>query len=280
MLNKKYILGLICLIMLFTILPFISALELPSQTRTINGGCEILTPDFTEIQQNADLNLYFHVYNQTSYANDDTTNCTFHLYSLENGGLHTLIIPDVSFLPPRDFSVFINGTTNLSHIGRYSYLFECGIPAEHIKTSDQYQVCGIEGEFEVTPNGEEATIGKAVFYIGLLAILLFFIGLSIFGFVSFNNLLARVGLFGFSYLLLIAITFIGWNMANDFITSSPFLIYMLKIMFIVLMAGLFPLVIGAFAYYVIMLFKIKEIENLMKHGMSEQEAEHRAGRKR
>ena len=33
--------------------------------------------------------------------------------------------------------------------------------------------------FDITPNGEDASIGKAVFYIGLLAVLLFFLGLNL-----------------------------------------------------------------------------------------------------
>jgi hypothetical protein len=46
-----------------------------------------------------------------------------------------------------------------------------------------------------------------------------------------------------------------------------------------LVVGMFPLVIGAFAWYVLMLFKIKEIERLMSKGMDMGEAEKRQGRK-
>jgi hypothetical protein len=134
-------------------------------------------------------------------------------------------------------------------------------------------------DFTITPNGEEASVGKAIFYIGLLFILLFFLALVVISFVYFDNLLNRVGMVGLGYLMIIAITFIGWNMANDFLTSSPFLIEMFRILFLVLMIGTFPLLIGAFAWYLIMLFKIKEIENLMKHGMSEQEASYRVKRR-
>ena len=133
--------------------------------------------------------------------------------------------------------------------------------------------------FKVTPNGEDATIGQGILYGFLLLILICFLIGSISLFAKYENLLSKVGMLGLSYLLLIAITFVAWNMAKDFITSSPFLISMLNIMFIVLVIGFFPLVIGAFAWYFIMLFKIKEIENLMKHGFSEQEAHERVRRK-
>ena len=135
-------------------------------------------------------------------------------------------------------------------------------------------------DFTITPNGEEASVGKAVFYIGLLFVLLFFLALCVLAFANFENLLARVGMVGLGYLLLIAITFIGWNMAGDFLTSSPFLVEMLRIFFWVLIIGTFPLLIGAFAWYVLMLFKVKEIERLMTKGMDMDEAERRtSGRK-
>jgi len=132
--------------------------------------------------------------------------------------------------------------------------------------------------FEVTPNGEEVNVGKAIFYIGLLGVLIVFLGLSLVGFVKFDNLLAKVGLFGLSYLLLMAITFVGWNMASDFLTSSPFIASMLRILFFVLIGGLFPLIVGSFAYYFIMITKIKEIERLMNKGLPYDEAERRVKR--
>lgn len=134
-------------------------------------------------------------------------------------------------------------------------------------------------DFKVTPNGEDSNVGSAILYIGVLAVLIIFLILSIYSFVTFDNLLNRVGMLGLSYLFLIAITFIGWNMANDFLTSAPFLVEMLRILFFVLIIGAFPLLIGSFAYYFIMLFKIKEIERLMGKGMSGEEAERRVKHK-
>ncbi len=131
--------------------------------------------------------------------------------------------------------------------------------------------------FSITPNGEDATTGKAVFYIGLLFVLLFFFGVSIFFFSDTDNLLTRVGSLGFAYLLLISITFIAWNMAKDFLTSSPFLIEMMRIVFFILLAGAFPLLVGMFAYYLILVFKIKEIQRLMDKGIGYDEAKKRAG---
>jgi len=134
-------------------------------------------------------------------------------------------------------------------------------------------------DYFVTPNGEEVSSGKSIFYIGLLAVLIFFMVLGIYAFVSFDGLLSRVGMFGISYLILIAITFVGWNMANDFLTSAPFIASFLRILFFVLTIGVLPLVIGGFAWFVIMAFKVKEIQRLMDRGFSMDEAERRQGKK-
>jgi len=134
--------------------------------------------------------------------------------------------------------------------------------------------------FEVTPNGQVLTSGQAFINIGLLSILIIFLIGCVAFFLHGNNLLVKVGTLGFGYLLLIAITFISWNMASDFLLSAPFVASMLRILFFVLMAGLFPLLLGSFGWYFFMLFRIKEIQSLMDKGMDMDEAEKRVkGRK-
>jgi hypothetical protein len=175
-------------------------------------------------------------------------------------------------MTPNGAGLWIYNFCNTSQLGRYD-------------VSGMGDINGVDTGFsvlwfEVTPNGESITTGKALFYIGLISILIIFLVLSMTSFVRFENLLNRVSMIGLSYLLLIAITFVGWNMAKDFVTSSPFIIEMLWIIFLVLMIGAFPLLIGAFAWYVMMLFKIKEIQDLMNKGFSFDDAETRVKNRR
>lgn len=133
-------------------------------------------------------------------------------------------------------------------------------------------------EGNVTNSTYVAGTGEAIVYGTLNLVLLVFL-VGCFGvFLYFNNIIARVFSFGVGYLLVVALSFVGWQMANDFLTSV-FLIEMFRIIFLVFMIGTFPLVIGGFAWYFIMLFKIKEIDRLMTKGMSYDEAERRQGRK-
>jgi hypothetical protein len=133
----------------------------------------------------------------------------------------------------------------------------------------------------ITPSGEEATIGKAILYIGLLFLFVCFLIVSISIFVKYNtNLITKTGMFGLSYLLLVTTTFIGWQMSKAFLTSSPFLIEMLWLLFFILMIGIVPVILGAFAYILIITIKIKEIQRLMDHGFSQNDAQDRVRRKK
>lgn len=226
---------LICMILLIVILPIVSGLTIGTFK---NGEC---------------VNLF-----QTC------SNCTY-------ANITSVIYPN---------GTSIIGNVDMTKSGTYYSFKYCNTTLNGI-----YQVTGIGDpdavvevwnyDFVISPNGEDATEGKAVFYIGLLIVLLVFLVGAVVIFMESENLLARVGMFGLGYLLLMAITFIGWNMASDFLTSSPFLISMLRILFWVLVAGVFPLVVGGFAYYVLMLFNIKEIERLMTKGFSYEDAQRR-----
>jgi hypothetical protein len=238
-----------------------------SGTSTI--GIEVEHPYIDPYKINDTIKFHFHIFNASNGLQIRATSlmsCSFHLYN--STGSHIFKNNyNVGSDDILDYEQIILGG-NFTKAGQYAYVFQCNNSAEGGYYSNT---------FSVTPNREEATTGKAVFYIGLLFVLLFFFGISIYFFSDTDNLLTRVGSLGFAYLLLIAITFIAWNMASDFLTSSPFLIQMMRIVFFILLAGAFPLLVGMFAYYLIMLFRIKEIQRLMDRGIGYDEASKRAG---
>jgi hypothetical protein len=127
---------------------------------------------------------------------------------------------------------------------------------------------------ETTNSTYVAGTGEAIVYLGLNGVLLIFLIICFVIFLNFNSLLSRVSSFGMGYLLIISISFVSWQMANDFLTSE-FLIAIFRIIFLILMIGAFPLLIGAFAWYIYMLTQINEIKRLMSKGFSEDEASRR-----
>jgi hypothetical protein len=129
--------------------------------------------------------------------------------------------------------------------------------------------------FDVTPNGEVPTEANAIFYIGLLALLTFFFAILAYFGMSSESIWIRAAALGFGYLFLIGISFVAWNMAADFITSSPFLVTFLYWAFIVLMIGFFPFLLILFAYGIYMMVTVKEIKDMIERGIPENEAAER-----
>lgn len=137
-----------------------------------------------------------------------------------------------------------------------------------------------DDNFGITPNGEVATSASAIFYIGLLGLLVIFFGLLVYFGVTTDHIWVKATSWGFGYLFLIGISFIAWRMSADFLTSSPFLIDFLRITFYVLMIGFFPFILVLFVYGVYMMLTIKEITDMIDKGIPEGEARERAGWKK
>jgi len=243
----------------------------PSQTTPIEAGYLVIETGFPEYHKaGEDFYIHTHVYNGSDgLLLTEGINCYYHFYDHQiNGGEH--IDQGVLTLYGDGYYNYTNGSL-LTTVGLYSVLIWCNSTEQGGFT---------KYAFQITPTGLALQSGTSGIYIAILFLLVIFLVLSIMSFARFDNLLNRVGMIGLSYLLLIAITFIGWNMANDFITSAPFLISMLRILFFVLIIGVFPMVIGGFAWYFLMLWRIKEIQRLMDKGMDQNEAEHRVKRRR
>lgn len=159
----------------------------------------------------------------------------------------------------------------------YNYTFS------QTQTIGTYVVSGI-GDPDGTPTiwnytftiGKDLSIAVALFYVVLLALSVFgFIMIIYFG-VTTQHLFIKTFSVGFGYLFVIAISFIAWRMAADFISSAVFLVSFFKITFIVVTIGFFPLLVSLFVYGVYMMLTIKEIQDMMERGIPESEATERA----
>ena len=139
---------------------------------------QILTPAFDTLKQGQDREFHWHVYNQSDYLTNDTTNCSFHLYSRMDEGEHIYVERDVrTFVEHRDFEVFINGS-NFTKVGDYSVLIECFSPIGIKATSGI--VGALEFSFKVTPTGFRSDLKVIIIPICFLviSILIFLIGLT------------------------------------------------------------------------------------------------------
>ena len=79
---------------------------------------------------------------------------------------------------------------------------------------------------------------------------------------------------------MVAISFISWNMSANFMTTAPFMIEFLRIVFIVLTVAIFPVLIGLFVYGIWMMMRIDEMKKLQEQGYSDTEAAEKVSRRK
>ena len=270
--SKKASLLIVMLTLFLAFLPFVQAVS-PFISSSVSG-CQI-TPIIREsLKVSQDFDFNFHVFNVSNGVplSDATLSCYFHFYNQTGDHVFSKMLandPSSEHLVINEWAERMSGG-NISTTGSYAYVMQC---------NSTTLGCVDKGYFIVTNSGYDATTGRATIDIGLLLILVIFLAGAVAIFMSSENLLAKVGMVGCGYLLLIAITFIAWQLAGDFLLSAPFLVSIFRIIFLALVIGLIPLVIGGFAWYFYMLFRIKEIQNLMDRGIGYEEAERRQGRK-
>jgi hypothetical protein len=134
-------------------------------------------------------------------------------------------------------------------------------------------------QFEITPNGERPTTAKGILYAGLILLLFLLFGTCVYYFINSKDLLPRIATSLVAYLFLIAIAFVAWNMSLDFLTSTPFIPSMFRIMFYFLLYALFPLILVLSIYGIYMMIEMKEIQKLIDRGIPEAEIAERNERK-
>lgn len=131
--------------------------------------------------------------------------------------------------------------------------------------------------FSITPNGEEPTTAKAFFYIGLLALLVFFLVLIFWAHLQDQSHLARFWWFSFMWIPIWAILFIGWSMSRDFLTSGGAITSIFWWAFLVI-GVVYPFfILGLVLYTFYYIYQQKEVQRLITRGFSLEDAQNRAG---
>lgn len=126
--------------------------------------------------------------------------------------------------------------------------------------------------FFITPNGEIPTTAKGILYGGILFVLVILFVLGLYGGKEAENIVGKSAFFLTSYLILIGIVFISWNLSLDYMTSAPFMASFFRIIFLFLLYSLFPIILILTFYTLWMIRKIDVIENMINKGMPVDEA--------
>lgn len=218
-------------------------------------------------QTSEELNLKIPVIDENNLPADDTTACQISINRPDD----TALINDanMSFFGGGYFNITLN-TSQTSMNGEHAVTMCCQNGANGCSTFP----------IEFTPNGERPNPAKSYLYLGLFIALVFFLALAIYGVVTVENLWGRFSLFWVAWLFLIAVTFVAWNLSQDFLTGAPFIASMFRIVFWVVMGASFPLVLVSIAWVVYTHTVTKEMRNMMEKGMSPEEAYERSTRRR
>ena len=176
------------------------------------------------------------------------------------------------------------GTTlvNQQVMTKNGAVFDLNLTANQTDVLGEYQFtisCSQAGSsssknlvFFITPNGELPTSAKGIMYLGLLAVLIIFFVIGIYCIKESQGIVGKSAFGLVSYLLMIGVTFIAWNLSMDYLTSAPFLASFFRIFFYVLLYALFPLILFLTFYTMWMIKKIDVIENMIDKGMPIDEA--------
>lgn len=132
----------------------------------------------------------------------------------------------------------------------------------------------------VTPNGKLPTTAKGILYGVLLIIFVVFFVITLYKGLEEDGIVMKSVFLFISYLMLMGITFIGWNLSADYLTSAPFLTAFFRILWLFFMYALFPIILVLTFYTMWMMKEIKEIKGLMDRGIPMDEAVGRKGGKK
>lgn len=184
---------------------------------------------------------------------------------------------------PNSSSFIINKAMTYSSGGDFSYNLNftaLGFYPSKVSCSDAGQNGTSTFDIQITPNGENPSTANGILYLGLLGVLIIFLVMAIAGiFKMENSLIGRFAFLNVAYLLLMAVLFVSWSMANDFLTGSPFIASMLKVMFYFSMYAFFPYFLCTMFWMIYMVITVKEIQTMMDKGIPEDEAYERTIKK-
>lgn len=196
-------------------------------------------------------------YVQLTQAVTNSTYCNLTKVQYPNNTIQTIGIYMTKNGNDYNYTYFTNA------LGEHSYITCCN--------PDGVETC-VGVTFDVTPNGEEASISNALFYYGM--IFLFFITLisCIYLSIKLKKIWMRMLFVCLSYLSLIIITFIIWQMCVNFVSGISFIPTITYMIWVISMICFFPFIIIMGLYILNLEAKELEVTTKIKMGYSEDEA--------
>ena len=254
--------------MLCLVLPiFISAVKPPSVETGFGTevGLTIEYPPIGSLKINRDMDFYFHVFNTTNELPIVSgINCSYQLHNQTGSMVYLEEISETDVITG-DFYINIKGS-NFSVFGEYYHLFHC---------NNSFSGGFVLVDFEVTQDGGDLTTGDSILYSSLLFFLTICLILAIVGIIINKGLLIKFSFICITYLLLMIVTFVFWNVGQNFITNDTAIVIVLWVIWRVLSWMFLPFVIIGFCWCFYTMITAKEIQALVDQGIEPDEAKQR-----
>jgi hypothetical protein len=229
----------------------------PFTTSTTTSGYEIRPPQLEVLKSNQDYDFPIHIFNVTNGVPITSgVSCFMHLYNQQQSNILTLeqdAVNEDTF----DYAFHITGG-NLTK-GSYFANFQCN--SSTLGGAVVYQ-------FSVSDNGTVPSTAQSILLGGLLASLVVFMCLTLFGFFSVQNEKAKLFLLALVGLIFIAVNFVCYQFTSIYLPYSFF-----DTMFYVLWWISMFIEVGYIIYMVVLLYldivTQKELTDLMERGVEE-----------
>lgn len=129
--------------------------------------------------------------------------------------------------------------------------------------------------YNVNPSGSQTNTYDALFYIGILLILISILAYCVISIFKSDNMGWVVAFISAAYILLISVVFMLNQILINFLPTLPFIGGLFSILQTILLVGLLPLFIGEFLYLMYRKVAETEIKDMINMGYSEKEAHDR-----
>lgn len=161
-----------------------------------------------------------------------------------------------------DFYYTINSTFNNVVSDDYTACTLC---------SDNVQIDKVCAHYSV---GKDASISNAMFYIGLLVILLVLFSFLLYKMVSVQTWGWQMGMLSLSYFVLLIVVYILQQLVINFIPSLPIISQFLSLTITIMLILILPLVLGMIIYTLYKITNEREVKTMLNMGYSDVEARH------
>lgn len=129
--------------------------------------------------------------------------------------------------------------------------------------------------YHVNPSGQSVNTYDALFYIGILIILIALLAYCVLNIFKSEHMGWVVGFISGGYILLISVIFMLNQILTNFLPSLPFIGGLFSVFQNILLIGLLPLFIGETLYLLYRKVSEREIKDMMDMGYTEREARER-----